>query len=93
MEIDNMGISIKNDEVEAKIRRLAVQRGVSLTEAIDLAVSEAMAAEAPNVGHRSVSEVVASLNILHGKYGLDRFRDEDWHKLNDELFDDNGLPR
>lgn len=88
-----MGISIKNDEVEAKIRRLAVKRGVSLTEAIDIAVSEAIGSETRRAGDRSVEEVLNSLNILHDKYGLERLRDQDWHKLNEEFFDENGLPR
>ena len=33
-----MGISIKHDEIEAQIRRLASMRGTSLTEAIGMAV-------------------------------------------------------
>lgn len=33
-----MGISIKNSEVEAAVRKLATQRGVDLTEAIRFAV-------------------------------------------------------
>jgi antitoxin VapB len=37
-----MGISIKNDKVEAKIRELAQVTGASVTDAVDVAVGEAL---------------------------------------------------
>jgi hypothetical protein len=88
-----MGISIRNADLEARIRRLALERGVSLTEAMDQAVTEAIGRETAMAPPRSIEVVRKELSLLHRKYDLGRFRDEDWHKRSAALFDEHGLPR
>jgi hypothetical protein len=87
-----MVISIKNDEVERRIRRLAELRGISLTEAIDQAVSEAIGTEW-TVAKRGLEAVRADIERLRQKYGLDRFQDADWSAVNADMYDEEGLPR
>jgi antitoxin VapB len=64
-----MGINVKNDAVEAAIRRLAAERRVDLTEAIRLAV-EAELERGSQAKHgrlrrmRAVADRVAALPLL-----------------------------
>ena len=88
-----MGLSIKNDEVEAMIRQLAARRGVSLTEAVRQALSAelardeaAQAAQAAEMAAR-----VAEIQAIVDRYAaLPRLND----LTDDELlgYDENGLP-
>lgn len=82
-----MGISIKNAEVEDAVRRLAVQKGVDLTEAIRLAVEHELertqpSTEARLARMRAVADRVAALPVR------DRRSDEEIIG-----YDDAGLPR
>jgi hypothetical protein len=82
-----MGIYIKNDAVEAAIRRLAAERRVDLTEAIRLAVeAELERGSHPNRGRlrlmRVVADRVAALPLL------ERRADEEILE-----YDESGLPR
>lgn len=75
-----MGISIEDDEVEARIRQLAALRRISLTDAIDQAVTKAIKEETGQSGAAAVEDVMSAVAALRVKYGVDRFRDHDWHK-------------
>ncbi|PCG14139.1 MULTISPECIES: type II toxin-antitoxin system VapB family antitoxin [Sphingomonas] len=80
-----MGISIKHEEIERAIRRLASERGLSLTDAIGLAVRHELerSEERPPLRERirRIQERVAT-------YDLDP-------RTPDEIigYDEHGLPR
>ncbi len=85
-----MGLSIKNDAVEAMIRDLAARRGVSMTEALRQALEAELAREEADRAARiaekrkRVAETVARLRALPV---LD-------DRSPDEIlgYDENGLP-
>lgn len=79
-----MGISIKHEEIERAIRRLASERGLSLTDAIGLAVRHELerSEERPPLRERirRIQERVAARGVT--------FVDDD-----DVIgYDENGLP-
>jgi antitoxin VapB len=85
-----MGLSIKNDAVEAMIRDLAAARGVSMTEAVRLAVAAELARAAEDraamlVDRRARLDAIVAefrkLPILDN-----RTPEEIWG------YDENGLP-
>jgi len=85
-----LGLSIKNEEVERKVRRLAEATGLGVTEAIDEAVTEKLA----RVEKATEAEVQAKLKALDAiieKYGP--FPRLDQKAIDDELYDEHGLPR
>ena len=84
-----MGLSIKNDETERLVRELARRKGVGVTTAIRLAVSNELA-QTPQVKRdpaaidaaiRAIQERVKQLPIINPDVNAD-----DW------MYDENGLP-
>lgn len=84
-----MGLSIKNDETERRIRELARRRGLGVTSAIRLAVDNELAKDDPPARDpekiiaavREIQERVAKLPVLMSSEEID-----DW------MYDKNGLP-
>ncbi len=84
-----MGLSIKNDETERRIRELARRRGLGVTSAIRLAVDNELAKDDPPkrdpekimAAVREIQERVAKLGPFPTMKDMD-----DW------LYDENGLP-
>ena len=84
-----MGLSIKNDATEAKIRRLAKARKMSMTALITLAIDNELAKEsAPKkdpekimAAIRQIQAQVAKLPVIDPTVNAD-----DW------MYDENGLP-
>lgn len=84
-----MGLSIKNDETEAKIRRLAKARKMSMTAVVTLAIDNELAKEPkpkkdPEKVMAAVREIqarVAKLPVIDPTVNAD-----DW------MYDENGLP-
>lgn len=84
-----MGLSIKNDETEAKIRRLAKARKMSMTAVVTLAIDNELAKEPKpkkdpeNVmaAIREIQARVAKLPVIDPTVNAD-----DW------MYDENGLP-
>lgn len=85
-----MGLSIKNDEVEARIRRLTELTGEGVTEAVDAAV-RARLAELENVKEERAKKRLAALDALLEDLGP--LPPLDQKAVDDELYDENGLPR
>jgi antitoxin VapB len=84
-----MGLSIKNDETERLVRELARRKGVGVTTAIRLAVSNELAntplpkkdPEKIMAAIREIQERVKKLPIIDSNVNAD-----DW------MYDENGLP-
>jgi antitoxin VapB len=85
-----MGLSIKNDETERLVRELARRKGVGVTTAIRLAVTNELATtptpEANDFEERwqrirEIQERAAKLPIINPEVNAD-----DW------MYDENGLP-
>ncbi len=84
-----MGLSIKNDETERLVRELAKRRGIGVTSAIRLAVSNELAntplpkkdPEKMMAEIRKIQDRVAKLGGLPTMKEMD-----DW------MYDENGLP-
>lgn len=84
-----MGLSIKNDETERLVRELARRKGVGVTTAIRLAVSNELAQTPPlnrdpekiDAAIRAIQERVKQLPIINPDVNAD-----DW------MYDENGLP-
>ncbi len=81
-----MGINVKNDAVEAAIRRLAAERGVDLTEAIRLAV-EAELERGSQAKRRRLRRMRAVADRVAALPLLDRRADEEILG-----YDESGLP-
>ena len=89
-----MGISIKNDRVEALIREMAEKAGLPLTEAVGVAV-ERWLDDAETRNRRSAEakrrEIDAALKRLRARHVVD-----DWDptvSVDDLLYDESGLPK
>jgi antitoxin VapB len=84
-----MGLSIKNDETEGLVRELARRKGIGVTTAIHLAVSNELERtpppkkdpEAIMAAVRAIQAQVAQLGGLPTMQEID-----DW------MYDENGLP-
>ena len=84
-----MGLSIKNDETERLVRELARRKGVGVTTAIRLAVSNELAQTPPPkkdpekilAGIRAIQERVRQLPVLMTNEEVDAW-----------MYDENGLP-
>jgi antitoxin VapB len=84
-----MGLSIKNDETERRIRELARRRGLGVTSAIRLAVDNELAKDDPPkrdpekimAAVREIQERVAKLPVLMSNEEIDAW-----------MYDENGLP-
>ena len=91
-----MGLNIKNDAVEADIRRLARITGESLTTAVHVAVRERIhrVKEAPK--HETLEEHLAMLRPLQEALKARQLNPRDKRtarQLVDELYDEHGLPK
>jgi antitoxin VapB len=84
-----MGLSIKNDETERRIRELARRRGLGVTSAIRLAVDNELAKDDPPkrdpekiiAAVREIQERVAKFPVLMSSEEIDAW-----------MYDKNGLP-
>lgn len=84
-----MGLSIKNDETEAKIRRLAKARKMSLTAVVTLAIDNELAKEPkPKKDPEKVKAAIREFQAQVAKLGgLPTMKEmDDW------IYDENGLP-
>lgn len=84
-----MGLSIKNDETEAKIRQLAKARKMSLTAVVTLAIDNELAKE-PKPKKDPV-KVMAAIRRIQAEVAKLPILD---HRTPDEIlgYDNNGLP-
>ena len=87
-----MGLNIKNDDVEADIRKLAKAKKVSLTEAIALAVRRELASLARPADGVTADGILAGMKRLRRKHKVsvrpgDAPSDHRW------LYDEAGLPK
>ncbi len=85
-----MGLSIKNDEVEERVRRLAEMTGKGVTEAIDDAVQRRLSA-LQSERDKELARLTAALDDLWQKYGP--LPPLDHKAIDEEMYDENGLPR
>ncbi|MDX2236788.1 MAG: type II toxin-antitoxin system VapB family antitoxin [Hyphomonadaceae bacterium] len=88
--MSTMGLSIKNEDVEARVRRLAALTGEGVTEAIDNAVVERLARIEHTKSERARARLAAldaALARLGPRPPLDR------KAIDEELYDEQGLPR
>lgn len=85
-----MGISIKNERVEAAIRELARLTNQGVTDAVEQAVREALERQQETVEarvrRRAAAWAAARASI--GKVGP-----IDQQAVDDEMYDERGLPR
>lgn len=91
-----MGLNIKNAEVEALARRTAEIEGVSLTEAIRLALQARVTElEARQTADRD-AYIAKALEIgrqIRAKIDATGQRFPTQEELDDEMYDEHGLPR
>jgi antitoxin VapB len=84
-----MGLSIKNDEIEQLVRTLAARRGVGVSAAVRLAVSNELAKDPPPkkdpakvlAAIKEIQERVAKLPVYMTVEEIDAW-----------MYDENGLP-
>jgi antitoxin VapB len=92
-----MGLNIKNDEVEAEIRKLAEMTGESLTAAVHAAVRERIRhLREPPARKETLKEHLAALRPLQAALKARQKRRNDTRtsrELIDELYDEHGLPK
>lgn len=61
-----MAFHVRDPETDALVRRYTAQRGVGVTEAVRLAMIEALETSAPNV-HERLNEIRARLKMARRK--------------------------
>ena len=88
-----MALSIKDNETDALVRRLAAARKLSYTGAIKLAVSNELARE-DSAGKRSEAEIDkmwAAIRDIQAQWSAipDKMTAEE---IDDWMYDENGLP-
>ncbi len=84
-----MGLSIKNEETERLVRELAKQRGVGVTKAVWLAVSNELGNQPPpSKDPAKIRAVVREIQERVAKFGPMPSMKE----MDDWLYDENGLP-
>lgn len=84
-----MGLSVKNVELERRVRELAARRGLGVTKALRLAVDNELAKDDPptrdpeaiRAAVREIQERWAALPVIDPSVNAD-----DW------MYDENGLP-
>ena len=90
-----MGMNIKDPEVHAMARELAARRSTTVTNAVRQALSAEL--ERSQHGEEEMASAVAALHARLQEL-LQRFRQIQWpegvtsKELQDELYDDQGLP-
>ncbi|HEX8662819.1 MAG TPA: type II toxin-antitoxin system VapB family antitoxin [Beijerinckiaceae bacterium] len=81
-----MAVLIRAERVERKIRTLAKQNGETLTDAVEKAVDDRLAATAPKrkgrVDHEGLAQLLAELNAL--PRANEHLSDDDIVGYNDE---------
>lgn len=82
-----MGLSIKNEETERLIRELAKRRGVGVTTAIRLAVTNELAKTPPSKNPETIKAAVREI-----QQRWKSFPPIDAKQMDDFLYDENGLP-
>lgn len=83
-----MGLSIKNEETERLVRELARRKGVGVTTAIRLAVSNELAnTPAPKKDPQAIRAVVREIQER-----WKAFPPIDMEEMDDFLYDEDGLP-
>ena len=86
-----MGLSIKNEETERLVRELARRKGVGVTTAIRLAVSNELAKTPAPVQKKSPEEILATLCEIQARWNA--FPDKlSPSEIDDWMYDENGLP-
>jgi antitoxin VapB len=83
-----MGLSIKNEETERLVRELARRKGVGVTTAIRLAVSNEL--EKTPEPKKSPEEILAFVREIQERWKA--FPPIDMKEMDDFLYDENGLP-
>lgn len=84
-----MGLSIKNEETERLVRELARRKGVGVTTAIRLAVSNEL--EKTPAPKKSPEEILAFVREIQARWNAfpDKLSPDE---IDDWLYDENGLP-
>jgi hypothetical protein len=85
-----MGLNIKNPETEDKIRKLAAELGVSLTEAVDRAVAEKLGSLTRDEDVQRDIDALLQIAQESAKRFSDTEKAFDW---DDHLYDERGLPK
>jgi antitoxin VapB len=91
-----MGLNIKKPATEAAIRELAAHTGQSLTDAVELAVREKLDRIRATSRPRTGEELLARLQPLLDSIAAERLANGDTRtgkELEDELYDEYGLPK
>jgi antitoxin VapB len=83
-----MGLSIKNEETERLVRELARRKGVGVTTAIRLAVSNEL--EKTPEPKKSPEEILAFVREIQERWKA--FPPIDMKEMDEFLYDENGLP-
>lgn len=84
-----MGLSIKNDETERLVRELAKRKGVGVTTAIRLAVSNELAnTPLPKKDPAKIRSIVRDIQA-RWKALPDRMTPQE---IDDWMYDENGMP-
>jgi antitoxin VapB len=85
-----MGLSIKNDETERLVRELARRKGVGVTTAIRMAVSNELAnTPPPKKDPEKILAAVREIQERVRKLGPPRMTDAE---IDAWMYDENGLP-
>ena len=85
-----MGLSIKNDETEGLVRELARRKGVGVTTAIHLAVSNELDRTPPP--KKNPAEIMAAIREIQRRVA-ERGGLLSRAEIDAEMYDDDGLPR
>ncbi|MEM8615909.1 MAG: type II toxin-antitoxin system VapB family antitoxin [Pseudomonadota bacterium] len=85
-----MGISIKNEEVESKIRELALRTGETVTEAVKRAVETRLGLMATAAEQAEAARQKEIDRIIKEMHSLPIYDDR---RMDDLLYNEDGLPK
>lgn len=83
-----MGLSIKNEETERLVRELARRRGIGVTTAIRLAVSNELAKT--SITRKNPQQMLAAVREIQESWR--EFPPIDMKEMDEFLYDEDGLP-
>ncbi len=83
-----MGLSIKNAETERQVRELAKRRGIGVTMAIRLAVTNELAKDEPP--QKDPEKIRAAVREIQERWKA--YPPINMKEMDDFLYDENGLP-
>jgi hypothetical protein len=86
-------LNIKNEATHKAAKELARLRGTTLTKAVDDAIHEAIVRAMPPRGE-DLAQIEAKIREIQERFAsLPKLTNRTWQEIEDDMYDENGLPK